>query len=89
MATTQFLSPHLMDLLMAKVMIKAERTKDRVPGGSPGNLDHPSGDDRVECDFAGRPSAYNQWQLHPNARRVALGGLAAGAAVVGTVLRKR
>jgi NAD(P)-dependent dehydrogenase (short-subunit alcohol dehydrogenase family) len=81
MAVTQFLAPRLMDRLMAKVLIRTLAAREPVPGGSRGNLDAPSGDDRVDGDFHGRPSLYSWWQVHPGIRRTALAALATAAVV--------
>jgi NAD(P)-dependent dehydrogenase (short-subunit alcohol dehydrogenase family) len=79
MALTQFLAPGLMDTLLAKVAIRSETTREKVPGGAPGNLDGPSNDDRVKGDFRARLSGYTWLQLHPRSRR-------AGAAALGVAL---
>jgi hypothetical protein len=71
-----------MDLLLAKVAIRAESTRERVPGGSPGNLDAPTSDDRVNGDLHGRPSLFTWWQLHPRARLVAVAGALAAPTLV-------
>jgi NAD(P)-dependent dehydrogenase (short-subunit alcohol dehydrogenase family) len=80
MAIGQFLTPSGMDWLLAKVMIKSERTSVRVPGGSPGNLEAPSSDNRVHGDLRGRPSFYGWLQRHPGVRRSALTGALLGLA---------
>ena len=84
MLATEALAPKVMDLLLAKVAIRAESTREKVPGGSPGNLDAPTSDDRVKGDLHGRPSVWTWLQLHPRARVVA----ATGALVAPTLVRR-
>ena len=85
MLTTELLAPRAMDVLLSKVAIRAESTREKVPGGSPGNLDAPTSDDRVNGDLHGRPSVYTWLQLHPRVRRLAV----ASAVVGGTRLVRR
>jgi hypothetical protein len=80
MAIGQVLMPSGMDWLLAKVLIRSERTGERVPGGSPGNLESPSSDDRVDGDLRGRPSVYGWLQRHPGVGRLALAGAVVGLA---------
>lgn len=82
MLTTEFLAPKAMDVLLGKVAIRAESTRQPVPGGSPGNLDGPTSDDRVKGDFFGRPSLSTWLQLHPRVRRIAVAGLLTGGPVL-------
>jgi NAD(P)-dependent dehydrogenase (short-subunit alcohol dehydrogenase family) len=84
MLTMEALAPKAMDLLLAKVAIRAESTREKVPGGSPGNLDAPTSDDRVNGDLHGRPSVWTWLQLHPRGRLVA----ATGALVAPTLVRR-
>jgi len=88
MLTTEAVAPKVMDLLLAKVAIRAESGSERVPGGSPGNLDAPTSDDRVKGDLHGRPSLYTWLQLHPRARRAALVGALAAPSLVGRLRRR-
>jgi NAD(P)-dependent dehydrogenase (short-subunit alcohol dehydrogenase family) len=81
LALAQQLAPSLMDRLLGRVMIRSESTSEYAPGRSPGNLEHPSGDDRVTGDFRGRPSGYTWLRLHPTARRL-LTALAVAAPVL-------
>ena len=80
MLTTEFFAPKAMDVLLGRVAIKAEHTHELTPGGSPGNLDAPSSDDRVKGGLHGRPSVFTWFEVHPRLRR-----LAAAGAVVGSV----
>ena len=92
LAISQFLSPKRMDTLLSKIAIRSETTKDPMPGGSPGNLDAPSSDDRADGDFSGRArgSLYTWLQLHPRARRAATAvALVAAPNVLTRVLRSR
>ncbi|GAA3578169.1 SDR family oxidoreductase [Microlunatus spumicola] len=84
MLATEALAPKVMDLLLAKVAIRAESTREKVPGGSPGNLDAPTSDDRVKADLHGRPSLFTWLQLHPRARVLT----AAGALAAPTLVRR-
>jgi NAD(P)-dependent dehydrogenase (short-subunit alcohol dehydrogenase family) len=86
MLATEVLAPKAMDVLLAKVAIRAESSRKRVPGGSPGNLDAPTSDDRVRGDLHGRPSLFTWLQLHPRARRLAVVGAVAGGR---SLLRRR
>jgi NAD(P)-dependent dehydrogenase (short-subunit alcohol dehydrogenase family) len=89
LAVGEFIAPRLMDRLMSKVMIKAVTTAEPAPDPAPGNLDAPSGNDRVDGELSGRPSGYTWWQVHPGARRAALTGVAAVGAGAVTILRRR
>jgi NAD(P)-dependent dehydrogenase (short-subunit alcohol dehydrogenase family) len=80
MAIGQLLMPRGMDWLLAKVLIRSERARERVPGGSQGNLESPSSDNRVDGDFRGRPSVYGWLQRHPGVGRLALAGAVMGLA---------
>jgi NAD(P)-dependent dehydrogenase (short-subunit alcohol dehydrogenase family) len=82
MLTTEFLAPRAMDALLAKVAIRAESTRQPVPGGAPGNLDAPTSDDRVKGDLHGRPSLYTWLQLHPRMRRLAVASVLASGPVL-------
>jgi NAD(P)-dependent dehydrogenase (short-subunit alcohol dehydrogenase family) len=88
MLTTEFAAPRAMDVLLAKVAIRAETARRRTPGGSPGNLDGPTSDDRVKGDFHGRPSLYTWFQLHPRVRRLAVAGAVASGPSVLRRLRR-
>jgi len=76
MALNQFTSPRQMDLLLSRIGVRFEKTKDPLPGGSEGNLDRPRLDDnRAEGDFhARRVSVYTWLQTHPWSRRAATAG---------------
>jgi NAD(P)-dependent dehydrogenase (short-subunit alcohol dehydrogenase family) len=82
MLTTEFFAPRAMDALLAKVAIRAESTRQPVPGGAPGNLDAPTSDDRVKGDLHGRPSLYTWLQLHPRMRRLAVASVLASGPVL-------
>jgi NAD(P)-dependent dehydrogenase (short-subunit alcohol dehydrogenase family) len=82
MLTTEVLAPKAMDVLLSKVAIRAESTREPVPHGAPGNLLAPSSDHRVDGDLHGRPSLYTWLQLHPRLRRLAIASaLASGPAL--------
>lgn len=78
MLTTEFFAPKAMDVLLGRVAIRAETTREPTPDGSQGNLDAPTSDDRVDGDLHGRPSLYTWLQLHPRVRRLALASAVAG-----------
>jgi NAD(P)-dependent dehydrogenase (short-subunit alcohol dehydrogenase family) len=87
MALNQFFSPRQMDLFMAKIATRQERTKEAKPGGMPGNLYESTSDDRVEGDYSGRSrrfSLYTWIETHPKTR-----ALATGSMVVGPILLSR
>lgn len=85
MAVSQALAPGLVDRLLARIGISAQRT-DRPPtDGGRGNLDAPRRDDRVEGDFsqhARRFSLYTWLETHPAARLLAGAGLLVGTAML-------
>ena len=93
MAFSQMVSPRQVDAVLSRIGIPATRTKQPVPGGSPGNLYAPrTEDNRVEGDFSGRArsfSLYTWARLHVPAA-LAL-GTAVSAAPIGVyrVLRSR
>ncbi|HEX8489156.1 MAG TPA: SDR family oxidoreductase [Propionibacteriaceae bacterium] len=84
MALQQFTAPRQMDLYMAKIATRQERTKEPKPDGMPGNLYEPTSDDRAAGDYSRRArrfSVYTYLETHPKAR-----ALAAGSALVTTAL---
>jgi NAD(P)-dependent dehydrogenase (short-subunit alcohol dehydrogenase family) len=89
MALSQFLAPRFTDAAMGKATIRSESTRQPMPGGSPGNLDRASDDDRTDGDFRGRPSLYTFLQLHPRLRRLAGVSAVASAPMVVNALRRR
>ncbi|HEU4587451.1 MAG TPA: SDR family oxidoreductase [Gemmatimonadales bacterium] len=83
MALGEALAPRLMDALLSRPMIKAQRTSEpKLPEG-PDNLYQPrEGESRVEGDFSARArrfSVYTWLETHPRA------ALAAGTVAAGTV----
>lgn len=86
MALSQTMNPRQVDAVLGRVGIPAARTKQPVPGGSPGNLYEPRlEDNRAEGDFSRRArsfSLYTWSRLHPPAAL----GVAAGLALVPTAL---
>ncbi len=89
MALSQLLAPRFTDAAMAKAVIKSEGTRQPVPGGSAGNLDRASDDDRTDGDFRARPSLYTFLQLHPRLRRLVGVSAVAGAPMVANAMRRR
>lgn len=81
MAVSQMLAPGLVDIVMARLGIRAERTTEPAPGIGPGALFEPRvQDNRTEGDFgarARRVSLYTRLQTHPRARALAAAGLIA------------
>jgi NAD(P)-dependent dehydrogenase (short-subunit alcohol dehydrogenase family) len=81
MALTQMLAPGLADAILAWVGVRAERTGEPTPGGSPGALFAPrEQDNRAEGDFSSRAqhvSLYTKLQLHRPARALASAGVQA------------
>jgi hypothetical protein len=73
------------DVALARVGIESERTDEPVADGE-GTLYAPHTlDNRVEGDFGDRArgfSLYTWMETHPNAKRLALGGALAGAALL-------
>jgi NAD(P)-dependent dehydrogenase (short-subunit alcohol dehydrogenase family) len=89
MLLLQRLSPRLMDALIRRVDFRSQQTNEPKGEDAPDNLFAPvSGYDRVEGDFSALAtphSLYNWLETHPLARRGALAGLAAGAALAAGV----
>jgi short-subunit dehydrogenase len=82
MVTTQALLPGLMDKILSKAGIKAQKTDDTASGNVSGNLFESSDDDRTEGDFSNMASAFSPYtwlETHPPARTAVM----AGAAVLG------
>jgi len=81
MAVSQMLAPGLVDIVMARLGIRAERTTEPAPGIGSGALFEPRvQDNRTEGDFgarARRVSLYARLQTHPRARALAAAGLIA------------
>lgn len=81
MAVAQMLAPGLVDAVLARLEIRAERTTEPAPGGDPGALFEPRvKDNRTEGDLgarARRVSLYTRLQTHPRARALAAAGLLA------------
>lgn len=86
MAVSQMAAPGLMDALLSRVAIPAERTSDPAPGGMAGTLDAPRLDDnRVEGDFSAKSrrfSLYSWLETHPRAKAAATAGVLAGAVLL-------
>jgi NAD(P)-dependent dehydrogenase (short-subunit alcohol dehydrogenase family) len=86
MTMSQMAAPRLMDTLLAKVAIPAERTTEPTPGGMAGTLDSPRLDeDRTEGDFTAKSrrfSLYTWLETHPPAKAAATAGMLAGAALL-------
>ena len=78
MARRQFRAPRQMDVYLAKVGVRQERTQEPRPDGMPGNLYAPTSDDRTEGDYSRRARRFSlsTWmQTHPKARAVAVGSV--------------
>jgi hypothetical protein len=86
MAMSQMAAPNLMDTLLAKVGIPAERTTEPTPGGMTGTLNAPRLDEnRTEGDFTAKSrrfSLYTWLETHPPAKAAATAGMLAGAALL-------
>ena len=86
MAVSQVAAPKLMDALLAKLRIPAQRTAERTPNGMTGALDAPRvTEDRTEGDFtakARRFSLYTWLETHPRAKVAATSGMLASAALL-------
>jgi hypothetical protein len=81
MVTTQMLMPGVMDAMLAKVAIPAQKTDDPATGDVTGNLFESSDDDRVEGDMGDLASGFSPYTwlaTHPGAR-----ALSAAGAVIG------
>jgi short-subunit dehydrogenase len=81
MATTQMLMPSVMDAMLAKVAIPAQKTDDTATGDVTGNLFETSDDDRVEGDLSDMASGFSPYTwlaTHPGARALSAVGAAIG-----------
>ncbi|MDQ3367632.1 MAG: SDR family oxidoreductase [Myxococcota bacterium] len=82
----QAVAPGLLDRLLSRFGIEAQRSNRPPTDGGRGNLDAPrTEDNRVEGDDrkrARRFSVYTWMELHPFARLLAAGGAIAGAALL-------
>jgi NAD(P)-dependent dehydrogenase (short-subunit alcohol dehydrogenase family) len=83
MVLSQLTMPRQVDLVLGRLGIWSERTKEPAPKGSPGNLYAPrTEDNRTEGDFSGRAKSFSLYtwaRLHPPA---ALAGTALTAGLV-------
>jgi hypothetical protein len=86
MALGQLSAPRLMDTVLARVGIPAQRTQEPTPDGSPGNLFTPRpADNRETGDFSDRArrfSLYTWLETRPAARAMVAGGLLTAAALL-------
>ncbi len=87
MEVAQCISPRFLELALARIGYRIQRSLEPVSPDSPDNLFQPvSGHGRVEgqfTDVALKRSAYTWLERHPKWRRVALATAVAGAAAVG------
>lgn len=89
MAANQMLMPGVMDKILAKAAIPAQKTDDAESGDVTGNLYEPSNDDRTEGDFSDMASGFSPYtwlQTHPAARMLTAGGAIAG---IGLLLSRK
>lgn len=79
MVMSQMLMPGVVDRVLAKAGIPAEKTDETASGNVTGNLYEPSNDVRTEGDFSDMAmsvSPYTWLQTHPGVRAMAMAGVA-------------
>lgn len=89
LVTQQMLMPRVVDAILAKVAIPAQKTDEPRPVETPGSLYHSLHDPRVEGDFSNKASAFSPYtwlQTHPGARMLTFGGALAG---IGALLNRK
>lgn len=86
MVAQQLNAPRLMDRLMARTGISAQRSEEPAPNGREGNLYLPGGEpDTAHGEFESKAksfSAYTWLQTHPAARMLATGAALGGAVML-------
>jgi short-subunit dehydrogenase len=81
MVMNQITMPGLLDRMLAKTAIPAQKTDDTASGDITGNLYEPSNDTRIEGDLSDMASAFSPYtwlETHPQARALAFAGAALG-----------
>lgn len=85
-ALGQWTMPRVIDAIVARFGIIAQRTNEPKPAEGSGNLYEPSGDQRVRGDFSGEALGFSilTWlETRPRKALLATAGLAAATAAVG------
>lgn len=81
MIASQMLMPGVVDKVLSRAGIPAQRTDDTASGNVSGNLFEPSHDDRTEGDFSDMATGFSPYtwlQTHPKARSLTAAGAVLG-----------